>query len=115
MRIVSKLETPGNTGIPEGLHKAGQDLWRSTLEEWDLSEAALALLQVACQQADRIAECQQIIAQDGILVTDPSGRKRAHPLLPIEKEASNVLMRAWRMLDLTDEDPPKIGRPSTGR
>lgn len=114
MSKISTLGKPGLQAVPPELQATGRELWLTTLNEWDLAESDLALLRVACQQADRIAECQEIIATDGILVTDPSGRQRAHPLLSIEKEAANTLMRAWRMLDLNDAEPPKIGRPPIG-
>ena len=98
---------------PSHLLQAGRELWRITLEQWDLSPTDLPLLAVACEQVDRIAECRRIIESDGLMLTDPSGRQRCHPLLAVEKEANNLLLRAWRQLDLSDDMPAKVGRPST--
>ena len=115
MSKVTGIKSQGYAKAPKDLNQAGKELWSATLAEWDMSDSDMALLHVACQQQDRIVECQIIIERDGVLLTDPSGRQRAHPLLSIEKEACNTLMRAWRMLNLTDSEAPKIGRPQMAR
>lgn len=100
-------------GIPGHLRDYGRQLWVSTLQDWDLIESERVILLTACECADRLAEIRMALDADGIFITDPSGRKRSHPLLSAESQTHGVLLRAWSMLDLTEREPPKIGRPST--
>jgi hypothetical protein len=62
---------------------------------------------------DRTSGTQPLIDADGVVLVDPSGRKRSHPLMAAESQIRGVLLRAWNQLDLTDDEKPKIGRPST--
>jgi phage terminase small subunit len=98
---------------PPHLRAAGCDLWHSTLQEWDLSDADLLILCTACECLDRLSEIRAELAADGVILTDPSGRKRSHPLLAAESQTHGVLLRAWSLLDLNDAEPPKVGRPAT--
>lgn len=100
---------------PDHLREAGRELWASTLREWSLSDAELCTLTVACEAADRLSDIRTELERDGLIMVDPSERKRAHPLLASETQAQGVLLRAWKMLNLTDAEKPKIGRPPTGR
>ena len=110
-----KIHNPSVQSPPDHLQASGCDLWTSTLSEWSLTATDLLLLTTACECADRLAQIHDALATDGIVLTDPSGRKRSHPLLAAEAQIQGVLLRAWGQLDLTDAQPPKIGRPSTGR
>jgi P27 family predicted phage terminase small subunit len=98
---------------PPHLHSAGRSLWQSTLKEWSLTDADLTVLQTASEAVDRLVEIREAIDADGVVIVDPSGRQRAHPLLAVEQSIRGILLRAWSQLKLTDEEPPKIGRPST--
>lgn len=108
---VTKLK-PG-VAVPEHLQAAGRELWRITLDDWDLFDSELVTLCTACECIDRLEQIRAALDTDGIILTDPSGRKRSHPLLAAESQTHGVLLRAWGMLDLTEREPPKIGRPST--
>jgi len=98
---------------PAHLQSAGRALWTSTLADWQLDDADLVVLMSACENADRIAEIREALQADGLMLTDPSGRRRAHPLLAAEGQAYSVLLRAWNQLGLNDDEGPKIGRPAT--
>jgi len=106
-----KSINPSAQQPPDHLQSAGRSLWLSTLTEWHLSDADLVLLQSAAECADRLVQIREAIAKDGVVITDPSGRKRSHPLLAAEAQVHGVLLRAWGQLDLTDQEPPKVGRP----
>ena len=110
---VTKLK-PG-TAIPEHLREFGRELWRSTMADWDLLDSELVTLCTACECLDRLQQIREALDADGIVLEDPSGRKRSHPLLAAEAQTHGVLLRAWGMLALTEREPPKVGRPSTGR
>jgi len=98
---------------PAHLQSAGRALWISTLADWQLDDADLTLLQAAAESADRLAEIRTELDRDGLMLTDPSGRKRSHPLLAAEGQAYSILLRAWHQLGLNDDEGPKIGRPAT--
>ena len=106
------------TGVqvsPSHLKEAGEELWVSTLKEWSLSDSDLVLLVTACECADRLLQIRTALETDGIVITDPSGRKRSHPLLAAESQTQGILLRAWNQLDLSDAEPPKVGRPQMSR
>lgn len=71
----------------------------------------LVLLQVAMEAWDRAYQARAEVEKDGLLVVDPSGRKRPHPALQIEKDTKLVFLRAWRQLGLDVEPPGPVGRP----
>ena len=98
---------------PKYLKASGKDLWTSTLDEWALSDSDLIVLVTACQCADRLTEIRGALDADGIMVTDPSGRQRSHPLLAAESQVHGILLRAWNQLSLDGDEQPKIGRPVT--
>ena len=99
--------------VPAHLGDAGRELWQSIQKDYAISDAGgLALLQQACEAADRVAECRVTIAADGAVVR--SGRSvRAHPLLAAERDARAAMLRAIRYLGL-DIEPlrDRPGRPS---
>jgi P27 family predicted phage terminase small subunit len=110
---LSKLKPKGQYSPPEHLQSAGRALWSSTLTEWELESADLVVLATACECADRLVQIRAALDTDGIILTDPSGRKRSHPLMAAESQTQNTLLRAWNQLGLDDSEPPKIGRPAT--
>jgi len=101
------------TPPPAHLRAAGCELWASTLNDWDLADSDLVVLTTACECLDRLTDIRAELDMDGIVITDPSGRKRGHPLLAAESQAQGILLRAANQLDLSDDEPPKGGRPVT--
>ena len=108
-----KFARPDLPSPPSHLQAPGIALWSSTVAEWDLCEADQLVLAAACESVDRLTEIRDAIARDGVTVTDPSGRIRAHPLMASEAALRGVLLRAWAQLHLDDSEPPKVGRPVT--
>ena len=98
---------------PDHLQDAGRHLWTSTLKEWQLTDADLVVLCTAAECADRLVQIRAALDEDGLVIVDPSKRKRSHPLLAAEQQAQNTLLRAWGQLGLDDTEAPKIGRPAT--
>lgn len=99
---------------PVHLSRAAKSWWRKIVTDWDLELDALLVLQVALESYDRLVQARSLIDEEGIVVTDPSGRKRAHPALAVEKEARLALLRAWRQVGLDVETPGPMGRPPGG-
>jgi hypothetical protein len=94
------------------LGKAGANLWRSIMSEYDIADSGgRAILHEACAAADRAAECAACIARDGPMVRTPNGPKD-HPLMKHELAARAFIVRALHRLGL-DVEPvrPSAGRP----
>ena len=73
---------------PVGLAGAGRRLWYAM---WDrgpvpghLHEVAL----LACKQADRAAECREILANAGLKQSDRFGQEKPHWAIAVERSAS---------------------------
>lgn len=75
---------------PTCLAGAGRRLWAAL---WDhsalphqpqLHEVAL----LACKQADRAAECREILTKSGLLTADRFGQEKPHPMVSVERQAS---------------------------
>ena len=101
--------------VPGHLGDAGRALWHSIMKDYQISDAGgLALLGEACAAADRVAECRELIAEQGAVVRS-QGAIRAHPLLASERDARAAMLRALRYLNLDVEPLKAIGRPPGSR
>ena len=102
---------------PNHLGTTGRKLWNNlhTSYEWN-DPAELAILDVLCVSADRIAEARALIDRDGVVIPDRWGGVKSHPAHQIEKDNSNRLFAAYRALRLDAEAEsvlPKFqGRPA---
>jgi len=99
---------------PEYLSDEACEVWKTLNDEYNFETSDLMLLQTALECYDRLQICRRLIDKEGVLVEDPSGRKRAHPALTAEKEARSGLLQAWRLLALDEEPPGPVGRPAGG-
>jgi P27 family predicted phage terminase small subunit len=96
---------------PRHLSRPAKAWWRTVTTEWDIAQDGLLVLQVALEAYDRLCQARQLVDGEGVVIVDPSGRRRAHPALAVEKEARLALLRAWRQLGLDVEPPGPVGRP----
>src|SRR5690554_5852798 len=95
------------TTPPKTLGHDGRTLWTNLRNEYDISDSgSLAVLQSLCETVDRLNECRETIARDGLTVEGSGGQPRPHPLLQVEAESRRALLahsRALR-LDLSGDD-----------
>jgi P27 family predicted phage terminase small subunit len=101
-----------NNKPPRHLSKESKKIWQNITEGWVMEMDGLVLLQVALEAWDRIQAARAEVDRDGLIITDPSGRRRPHPGLQIEKDQKLVLLKAWRQLGLDIEPPGAVGRPA---
>lgn len=105
---------------PAGLGKAGAGLWRRVVAEFEVGPGEAELLEAACIQWQRIADAEQLIAEDGLVVDGARGRQ-AHPAIAVSRDASRLLAALVRHLriELTEEVVTHrrgtAGRPTTSR
>ena len=99
---------------PKGLSTAAKDWWKRLVSQYELDDdAGRLLLETAMQAFDRMRECQAIIERDGPMVLDRFSQRKAHPLLPAERDARAQMLAALKALNL-DTEPPHAqpGRPA---
>lgn len=99
---------------PKGLSTEARTWWKRLSSEYEISDdAGLLLLETAMQAFDRLRECQAAIERDGPMVLDRFGQRKAHPLLPTERDARAQMLAALRALNL-DVEPlhDRPGRPA---
>lgn len=93
------------------LSNEAKKIFRAITKEWTLDASGLILLDTALRAFDRLKEAQHLIDEEGIVITSPTGHRKPHPCLRIEKEARQGLLQAWKMLNLDLEPPGGVGRP----
>ena len=101
---------------PAHLGKTGTRLWTQVLGTYTFSDTELPILDILCTSSDRIAEARDLIASEGICVTDRFGGSKQHPATLIEKDASARLIAAYKALGLDRQEEESsvqkfLGRP----
>lgn len=98
---------------PSHLSTEAKRWWRQPQGEYDLSDkAARLLLQTALEAFDRMREAQRQLDEDGPVVVDRFGQRKAHPATVTERDARSAMLTALNKLNLDIEplnDGP--GRP----
>jgi hypothetical protein len=86
---------------PKSLAPAEVDYWNSILSQYALEgDAALSIFEMACNARAHERMCNDVIAKEGVIVIDPRGNKRAHPLVREAAVARNSFLAAMRALNL---------------
>src|SRR5262245_28076885 len=79
---------------PPELGVTGSSLWRSILEQWDISDAAaLAVLQEACHGRDTAERLRRQIAVDGDMIETGNGGTKLNPAIMAEIAARSLVAR----------------------
>jgi hypothetical protein len=82
--------------------------------EYGIEDAGgLAVLSIAGEALDRLRLAQAAIEADGATVVDRFGQTKAHPLLPVERDARAAYLAALKALNLDLE--PLQDRPARRR
>jgi len=97
---------------PASLGEAGLSLWRSIQGQYGIADSGgVAVLQAACECADRVAEIGATIDAQGLMIPGKTGM-REHPLLRHEVANRALLGRLISRLGLDIEAlRPLPGRP----
>ena len=99
---------------PLHLSSSSQQLWRLTIQRYELAEHHLRLLQLLCEAWDRAQAAREQIEREGLTLPGREGGMRPHPCVGIERDARLAVARLIRELDLDSEPPrPKrVGPPA---
>ncbi len=95
----SRLPSP-----PRGTAKPGRELWRSVLGQFDLEEHELALLREIVRTVDALDRLAAIVLEEGDVITDDKGNRRAHPASVEARQLRIALARLQAALRLPDGD-----------
>lgn len=100
---------------PAGLKAPGAKLWESTLEQYELSDAELAILEEACRCRDRIKQLDRVLDEQGVMAESSQGI-RVHPALTEVRQQRLLLARLMATLSIPplDDDALPAARKSRG-
>lgn len=100
---------------PTYLEKAGKSLWQSIHEElpegWVLDHRELAILRLACEQADDLESIRASLKAQGNVVEGSKGQPTMNPLLTEARQARQSISRLLGQLAL----PSPTAEPMTMR
>ena len=100
---------------PKGLGRYGLNLWKQTINDWDIADApGLTLLESACRLLDRLRDAQQQLDREGTTFRDRWNQVRVHPCVEIERQCSAELRACLKALELQQDPPGPVGRPPGG-
>ena len=93
---------------PKGCGPAGRRLWNAVQQDFDLGEHERALLTALCRQADRLDQLEELIANEGLIVTG-HGTTKMHPAVIEARNTAIAVARIAAALRLPageeDENP----------
>jgi hypothetical protein len=87
------------TAPPKATKTAGRRLWKSIMDDYDLSGAELEILRQAVRVADVLDDLAAIVAAEGVI---ENGTGRAHPAVVEQRQESIALARLLASLRLPD-------------
>jgi len=91
---------------PIHLSSSSQQLWRMTVQRYELAEHHLRILQLLCEAWDRTQQARTQLDEEGLTVRGAEGGVRSHPAAAIERDSRLAVARLIRELDL-DIEPPR--------
>ncbi len=90
-----------NTAAPEHLSDTARTWWERCVTEFDLETGGeLAVLSEAASSLDRIAECRELLARDGLVIEGSRGLV-AHPATRLEQQHRGLVLQACRQLGIS--------------
>ncbi len=96
---------------PKSLRTAGQRLWRSTLadlaDSWELTARELRYLELACGQADHVAELERLIDEEGMVTIGSTGQPVLNAAVSECRNGRLAIHRLLGAIELPVEDEPR--------
>ncbi len=102
--------------VPAGLKASGAALWRSVVEDFDLSEHERAQLLQAARLTDTLDQLQAVLTTEGPTVPDPAtGASKPSPVLVELRQQRITLARLLGALRVPDADDRRPQRRTGAR
>ena len=89
---------------PVGLAEAGGALWDSLTDAYEFGPHELAVLAVACRQADDVAALEALLVRDGLIVAGSNGQPRLNAAVTEVRQGRLALSKLLDQLALPDDD-----------
>jgi phage terminase small subunit len=89
---------------PAHLSADSKKLWRSITEDYDIDQAAAMILTATLEARDRKEQARATLAVEGTVQVDRFQQRKPHPSVAIERDASLMMMRGFRLLGF-DQEP----------
>lgn len=99
--------------IPAHLEAATRRWVEGIIADFDLDSHHHKILVKAAEAHDRGEQARKLLKDDGIVITDRFGTKKAHPAVAIERDARVAFMRAVRELGLDGDAAEAPRAPRT--
>jgi len=97
---MKKTPTSSVPAAPSHLSAKAKAWWRKICSEWILDDPGLLTLQSGLEAFDRMVEAQEILRQDGPVVSDRFGQRKQHPATLIERDSRSAMLSALKQLHL---------------
>ena len=99
---------------PKHLSSDAKRLWRQVVAGYVLEPHHERVLQATLEALDRCNQAREVLADEGITISDRFGVARQHPAVAIERDARLAFFRGIRELALDsgavdDVRPPRLG------
>jgi hypothetical protein len=102
--VVTSIPKP-----PRGLNVAGRTLWKSILDDFELSEHERSLLHQACRTVDSLDALQGLLDVEG-LTSESSQGVRIHPALAELRQQRITLAKLFAALHLPKGEDERTGQ-----
>lgn len=89
---------------PACFSEAGTALWERLVAVYELSDAEVPQLELACRQADDVAHLERLLAEQGGTVVGSTGQPRLSPVFAELRQARLALSKLLGAVGLPDEE-----------
>lgn len=99
---------------PVGLRESGSALWASIVAPFELDPREQKVLEVACRQADLVADLEALLEEQGLTVVGSQGQPR---LSPVPSELRQARLCLGKLLDQISlpNDAVRVSRRNAAR
>ena len=99
---------------PERLQVAGRALWDTLVADYEFGSHELALLALACRQADDVAALEEVLERDGFIVPGSNGQPKLTAVVAELRQGRLAMSKLLDQLALPADDEP-VGRTPASR
>lgn len=100
---------------PKHLRADSRKWFSAVVNTYELTDAELRLLRLACEAWDRTQQAREALAKHGLVITDRYGQARPRPEVAIERDSRAAFARLVAQLALPDEEPKPDMRYQSSR
>jgi P27 family predicted phage terminase small subunit len=97
---------------PQELTTDGYRLWTAITAEYELDNAALEVLGMACEAYSRSRQAADLVDKEGLITLDRFGQPHENVAVKMERDARGQCLTALKIMGLNLEPIGSIGRPN---